>query len=188
MTIPKTLFCCICCLSLIVLASGCRQEKKLDVNDGAEAQQAEMEAWFAECDAKAAALPRVPVETAEDGVLILADANFMETVNEGGILVVDFWMDNCFACEEMEPVVQQLARLYAGTIRFAKLHFNSNEIMTEKYRVRGFPTFAIFVDGKLVGLLPGMQPTERFRMILDRVLLDYQAKQEEEASSGNETY
>ena len=188
MTMPKTLFCCVCSLYFVFLA-GCQKEEITNATADELARLAEMEAVaFAEYDAKAAALPRVPVETAEDGVLILADANFMETVNEGGILVVDFWMDNCFACEEMEPVVQQLARLYAGTIRFAKLHFNSNEIMTEKYRVRGFPTFAIFVDGKLVGLLPGMQPTERFRMILDRVLLDYQAKQEEEASSGNETY
>ena len=179
MTIPKTLFPCVCCLCLL-FATGCRQEEKPDANADVKARQAEMEALFAEYDAKAAVLPYVPVETTEDGVLILADPNFMGTVNEGGILVVDFWMDNCFPCEQMEPVIKQLAKLYAGTIRFAKLHFNSNEIMTEKYQVRGFPTFAIFVDGELAGMLPGAQPTERFRMILDRVLLDYQAKQEEE--------
>jgi len=183
MTISKTLFCCVCCLCF-VLTSGCQQDEKPDANADAEARQEEMEVWFAECDAKAAALPYVPVEKTEDGLFILADSNFMETVNEGGILVVDFWMDHCYPCEEMEPVIKQMAKLYADSIRFAKLHFNSNEIMTEKYQVRGFPTFAIFVDGRLVGLLSGMQPTERFRMILDRVLLDYHVQQDE-ASSGS---
>ena len=172
------MFCCVCCLCLIFV-TGCRQEEKPDANANAEAQQAAMEAMFAEYDAKAAALTYVPVEKTEAGLLILADANFMEVVNEGGILVVDFWMDNCFACEDMEPVIKQMARLYAGAIRFAKLH-NSNEIMTEKYQVPGYPTFVIFVDGKFAGKLIGLQPPERFRMILDKFLLDYQAKQDEE--------
>ena len=178
MTIPKTLFYCVFCLCF-VLTNGCRQEEKPNANADIEAQRKEMEAMFAEYDAKAAALPYVPVEKTEDGQLILADANFMETVNEGGILVVDFWMDDCYYCEQMEPVVTQMVKLYAGAIRFAKLH-NSNAIMTEKYQVRGFPIFAIFVDGKIITILPGAQPSERFQMILDKVLLDYQAKQDEE--------
>ena len=178
MTIQKTLLCCVCCLCLVFVTS-CRREDKPDVVDDAEAQRVKMEEIFVEYDAKAAALPYVPIETTGDGQLVLADSNFMEEVNKGGILVVDFWMDDCYYCEQMEPVIKQLAKQYAGTIRFAKLH-NSNAIMTEKYRVQGFPSFAVFADGKIVTMLSGAQPPERFRMILDKVLLDYQAKQDEE--------
>jgi len=159
--------------------ASCQKEEITNATADELARLAEMEAAaFAEYDAKAAALPYVPVKQNEDGLLVLADANFMETVNEGGILVVDCWMDNCYYCEQMDPLINQMAKLYAGVIRFAKLH-NSNEIMTEKYRIQAFPTFVIFVDGKIVGLLPGAQQPERFRMILDRVMLDFQAKQDE---------
>ena len=177
MTFVKTFLCCVCCLCIVFL-SGCRREKTPDVNADAEAQRTAMEARFAEFDAKAAALPYTPVETTEDGLLILADANFMEAVDQGGVLVVDFWMDDCPPCVAMEPVIKGLARLYAGKIRFGKLHFNSNMLMTEKYQVQGFPTFVIFIDGKLAGMLTGGQSPDRFQMVLDQVLLDHQAKNE----------
>ena len=172
----RVFLCCFGCLYFILL-SGCRQEEMTNTPDDKLAQLAAMEARFAEFDAKAAALPYVPIETTEDGVLILADANFMEAVNQGGILVVDFWMDNCPPCEDMVPVFKGLARLYKDTMRFAKLH-DSNRIMTEKYLIQGFPTFVIFTDGKPATMLTGSQPQERFQMILDTILLDYQAKQD----------
>ena len=167
--------CCLC----IVLAIGCQREETSDANAGLEAQRVAMEAWFVEFDAKAAALPYQPIETTEDGILVLADANFMEAVNQGGILVVDFWMDGCPPCEDMVPVVKGLARLYKDKVRFGKLHFNNNMVMTEKYHVQFFPTFAFFMDGKFVGNLVGAQPTDRFQMLLDKLLLDYQAKQDD---------
>ena len=174
----RTLLFCFCCLC-IILTVGCQQNETPNTNPNADDQLATMEARFAEFDAKAALLSFKPIETTEDGILVLADANFMEAVNEGGILVVDFWMDGCPPCEDMVPVVKGLARLYKDKVRFGKLHFNSNMIMTEKYQVQGFPTFIIFVDGKPVSILMGAQPAGRFQMLLDRILLDYQAKQEE---------
>ncbi|MCL2623894.1 MAG: thioredoxin family protein [Planctomycetaceae bacterium] len=176
MTHVRILLCCACCLYLI-LAIGCKRHNTSDTAPvDAEARQAAIEAMFAEFDAKAAALPYQPIVTTEDGVLELADANFMEAVNEGGILVVDFWMDGCPPCEDMVPVIKGLARLYAGKVRFGKLHYNSNMIMTEKYQVQAFPTFLIFVDGKPTGILTGAQPATRFQMLLDKTLLEYQAK------------
>lgn len=166
----------ICLLTVSVAA--CRQKKTEETQD-AEAQRAAVEARFAEYDAKAAKLTYEPIVTNDDGISVLKDVNFMEAVNEGGILVVDFWMDNCIPCEDMEPIVKGLVRHYEGRVRFAKLHYNTNEIMTEKYGVQAFPTFAFFVDGKPVGILEGMQGQERMRMVLDRILLDHHAKQDE---------
>ena len=177
MNIMKTSICCLFC-SCIILLSACRRENTPEVTVDAEAQRAAMEARFAEFDAKAATLPYQPIETTEDGILILADANFMEAVNQGGILVVDFWMDGCPPCEDMVPVVKGLAKLYKDKIRFAKLHFNTNMIMMEKYQVRFFPTFVIFIDGKLTTIFEGGQSPDRFQMILDRILLTHQANQD----------
>ena len=183
MTIMRTFLCCVCCLSFVV-SMGCRRDETPDTSPDAEAQRAAMEERFVEFDAKAAALPYQAIETTEDGVLVLADSNFMEAVNGGGILVVDFWMDNCPACEDMVPVIKGLARLYKDKVRFGKLHFNSNMIMTEKYQVQVFPTFVIFVDGKLFGILRGGQSAERFQMLLDKILLDYQASGDQDSGSG----
>ena len=173
----KTILYCICC-SCFILLTGCQQKKTPDTNTNAETQQAAIKIMFAEFDAKAAALPYTPVEVTEDGLLILADANFMEVVNEGGILVVDFWIDGCWPCEDMVPIIRGLARQYKDKVRFGKLHANNNLIMTEKYQVQGFPTFAFFVDGQLIMILTGGQESDRMRMILDKILLAHQAKQD----------
>ncbi len=181
MTFARLLFpCSVCCLCLL-LATGCRQKPAPDESDDTAARIAAMEAAFAEYDAKAAALPYEPIVKTEDGLYVLADSNFMEAVNEGGLLVVDFWMDGCIPCEDMEPIIKGMARLYEGKIRFAKLH-NGNAIMTEKYRVFGFPTFLVFDGGKLVGMVQGTQSPETMRMILDKALVNHQAKQDETVS------
>ena len=177
-TMIRTFLYCVCCLC-IVLSIGCRRDSTPDATVDAEARRVAMEARFAEFDAKAAALPYEPIKTTEDGILVLADANFMGAVNQGGILVVDFWMDGCPPCEDMVPVIKGLARLYEGKIRFGKLHINTNMIMTEKYQLQGFPTFIFFVDGIPIHFLMGAQPMDKFQMILDKILLDYQAKQDE---------
>ena len=174
----KMLFCYLSCICLVLVA-GCQQKKTPDPAVDAEAQRIAMEARFAKFDAKASELPYKPIETTEDGILVLADANFMEAVNQGGILVVDFWMDGCIPCEDMVPIIKGLARQYKGKIRFGKLHFDRNMIMSVKYQVHVFPTFFIFVDGKPFTLLVGGQPPERLQMVFDKILLDHQAKRDE---------
>ena len=166
------------CLALVLVVA-CRREtqsSKPELSD--EERRAAIQVRFAEYDAKAATLPYEPIVTNEDGLMILKDANFMEAVNQGGILVVDCWMDYCIPCEDMEPIIKGLARLYQDKVQFAKLH-NSNMIMTEKYGVQGFPTFLFFVDGEFSGMLVGMQPSGRMQMVIDQMLLDLHAKQAE---------
>ena len=172
------LFCGLICL-LAIFDTGCRKEEISDAMPDPEAQRVALEARFAEFDAKAAELPHEPIETNEDGMYVLKDVNFMEAVNEGGILVVDFWMDDCYPCEDMEPIIKGLARQYKDQVRFAKLHTNTNMIMPEKYGVQMLPSFAFFVDGKYLGLLTGAQSPERMRMAIDKTLIDHHAKQDE---------
>ena len=166
-SLMKCFLYCICCLSLVTTIACRRGQTNTD-----EAQLAAMEARFAEFEAKAAELPYIPMETTDDGILVLADSNFMEAVHAGGILVVDFWMDGCPPCEAMVPVVKELALHYKDQVSFGKLHANSNGLTAEKYGVRVFPTLLFFVDAKPVGYLQGWQSPERMRMVLDKLLRD----------------
>jgi thioredoxin len=63
---------------------------------------------------------------------------------------VDFFATWCPPCRAVAPIVEDLAKEFAGKVAFAKLNIdNAPEIMME-YQVEGVPTLAIFKGGKEV--------------------------------------
>lgn len=59
-----------------------------------------------------------------DGVVnVLTDANFDEAISSSTKpVLVDFWASWCIPCKMMAPVVEGLAKDYAGKVKFAKLN------------------------------------------------------------------
>ena len=62
----------------------------------------------------------------------------------------------------MAPVVAEIALENKDTFIVAKLNAINNPKTSQKYQVRGHPTYLVFQDGELVGRFGGQTPKGEF--------------------------
>ncbi len=99
-----------------------------------------------------------PVSPATGATVKVTDQNFAETVSKQGLVVVDCWAVWCSPCCMLSPIVEELARDYAGRIVFGKLNVDENHDVAIEYQILSIPTILVFKDGKLVDRIVGLMP------------------------------
>lgn len=90
----------------------------------------------------------------------MTDENFFATTeNFDGLVLLDFWAEWCFACLELNPVLEELATEYQGRIKFCKIEVDENPMLVEKYvPEHSFPCLVLIKDGKVLGRKHGVDP------------------------------
>jgi len=94
--------------------------------------------------------------TASEHVVTLTDSTFDTTIkNASKPILVDFWAEWCMPCRMMAPVVEELARDYAGKAIFAKINVDENCETAERFYVTSIPFFILFKNGQPVEQILG---------------------------------
>ena len=100
----------------------------------------------------------------------LTDANFEQEVMKSPLpVLVDFWAPWCGPCKMIGPVIEELAKEYAGKVKICKFNTDEGSDTPAKYSISAIPTLLIFKGGKLVQELVGMQRKEDLKRHLDAV-------------------
>ncbi len=109
--------------------------------------------------------PRLPPpqttleKSVSDHILKLSDDDFEEKVLQAdGPVLVDYWAEWCGPCKSLAPILDGLARDYAGRLTVAKLNIDDNPKTPQHYGVRGIPTLSLFVNGQVVATKVGALP------------------------------
>lgn len=87
-------------------------------------------------------------ETSKNGPITLNDANFEETVKKYPLMIIDCWAAWCGPCRMIAPVVDELARDYAGRLTVGKLNVDENPATAMSFGIISIPTLLIMKDGK----------------------------------------
>lgn len=87
-------------------------------------------------------------------------------------VLVDLWADWCMPCLVIAPKLKSLIEEYPGRLKLAKLEVDAGENMrlAGKYKVRGFPTVILFIDGEEKARFHGARPLSFLREFVDQWL------------------
>ena len=77
------------------------------------------------------------------------DSNFKAVLAEGKPVVIDLWAPWCGPCRMMGPVVDELAKEFAGRIIVGKMNVDDNQEVPALFNVMNIPTLLFFKDGQL---------------------------------------
>ena len=83
--------------------------------------------------------------------ITLTNASFSTIVeNAKGVVLVDFWVPWCMPRHLVSPVIERLAKSFAGRATVANLNVDEHASIAARYHISGIPTVGIFRDGKLI--------------------------------------
>ncbi|MBV2263815.1 MAG: thioredoxin TrxA [Thauera sp.] len=94
----------------------------------------------------------------------VTDGNFdTEVLQSQTPVLVDYWAEWCGPCKMIAPILDDVAKDYAGKLKVAKLNIDDNQETPAKYGIRGIPTLMLFKGGNVeatkVGALSKSQLT-----------------------------
>ncbi len=103
--------------------------------------------------------------------VILNDTNFeQEVLQHPGPVMVDFWATWCGPCRMLAPVVEEIAKEYAGKVKVCKLNVDEGPDTSSKFRITSIPTLIFFKDGKVVAQTVGLQSKAALQEKLNALL------------------
>lgn len=75
---------------------------------------------------------------------------FQEIISSDTPTLVDFYATWCGPCQAMVPVLDQLKNKMGDTVRILKIDVDKNIEISNRFQVRGVPTFVLFRSGEIL--------------------------------------
>ena len=102
--------------------------------------------------------------------VVITDQNFEEEVLKSNTpVLVDFWAPWCTPCKIVGPIVEELAKEYAGKVKVGKMNVDENQTAGQ-YGIMSIPTLLIFKNGQPVESVVGAQSKDTIKQKMDSVL------------------
>lgn len=106
-----------------------------------------------------------------EGILEVTSATWdTEVLRAQGLVMVDFWAVWCGPCRMVAPMVEELAKEYAGKIKIMKLNTDENPDIASRYKIMGIPTLMFFKDGRQLDQIVGAIPKPHLKAKIDYLL------------------
>ena len=99
------------------------------------------------------------------------DTNFKAEVEDADLpTLVDFWATWCGPCRAIAPIVEDLAKEFAGRLKVMKMDVDANPQVPMRFNITGIPTVLLFKNGKIVDQAVGAVPKRLFVDMVEKHL------------------
>lgn len=103
-----------------------------------------------------------------DKIVYLTDATFeAEVLNSDQPVLVDYWAEWCGPCKMIAPILSEVAEMYEGKVKVAKLNIDENSETPPKYGIRGIPTLMLFKGGNIEATKVGALSKSQLMAFID---------------------
>lgn len=98
---------------------------------------------------------------------LTADRYQPEVLNHKGPVVVDFGAAWCGACTALSPILDDIAKEYAGRVKFVEMDVDYNRETAVELKIDELPCLILFKDGKEIARRTGLDSAKILKDWID---------------------
>ena len=97
---------------------------------------------------------------------VATNTNFDELLEDGKLVIVDFWAVWCGPCRMLSPLLDEVEEEMADKITVVKVNVDDADEIAMRYRIMNIPTLLFFKNGQLVDKSVGAMPKN---LLVDKI-------------------
>ena len=102
------------------------------------------------------------------GAVTMGMKDFQQTVEKGGIVLVDWWAPWCGPCRSFAPNFEAVAEANPD-VTFAKVNTDEEQELAGAFQIRSIPTLMVFRDKVLLFSQAGALPKSALEELVQKV-------------------